>query len=294
MTVVGFIGLGAMGAPMSGNLLKAGYEVWGHDLSPDAMAQFTARGGRAANTPAHLLEHADIVFTMLPTARHVHETYLGDEGIFAHATSRHLLLDSSTIGVGPALRLHEAARERGLRFLDAPVTGAVPAATAGTLVFIVGGRADLAAEAEPVLLQMGKKAVHAGQAGQGQAIKICNNMAAGIIKGAICEAFVLGEKMGVDPKLFFEVASEGSAQSFALNVLCPVPGILPKAPSSHDYRNGFTTSLMHKDLMLACDAAAAVDAPVALARQAAELFGDCAASGYGDLDNSVLYQYLRR
>jgi 3-hydroxyisobutyrate dehydrogenase len=292
MKKIGFIGLGVMGQPMAAHLVRAGHLVKGFDVSPNAVSTFVGAGGTAASSIADAVKDADMVFTMLPAARQAFEVYEGDGGIFSVADSGQILVDSSTLGVPPVKRLHEGAKRRGLKFLDIPVTGASPAAVKGTLVFIAGGEQKLVDEVRPVLMNMGSKCVYAGPAGSGQAIKICNNMAAGVIKTAICEAFALVEKLGIDPKTFFEVASQGSAQSFALNVLCPYPGILENAPSSHGYQGGFATRLMLKDMTLACEAAKLHGAAVPVTEMATRMFEACADHGYGDLDNAVLLKYL--
>jgi len=279
---------------MASHLLKAGHPVKGYDVTPDALAEFTRMGGEAANSIAETVNDVDVVFTMLPAPRHALQVYEGAGGLFALAHTDQILVDCSTLGVPTVRGLHASAQARGLRFLDAPVTGAAVGAVKGTLVFIVGGDEDTAREVEPLFLAMGSRSVYAGTGGNGQAIKVCNNMAAGVIKMAICEAFVLAEKLGIDPRLFFDVASQGSAQSFALNVLCPVPGIVDTAPSSRDYQGGFATRLMHKDMLLACEAASMADAAVPVSRVAAEWFGACAQeSGLADLDNAVMFRYLR-
>lgn len=292
MTAVAFVGLGTMGRPMAGHLLRAGHAVHGYDVSGPVLEEFARMGGQPAGSPAQAAAAADVVFTMLPAPAQVSEVYEGPGGLFEVARPNQALVDCSTLGVPAVQQLHASARNRGCRFLDAPVTGAAVGAVKGTLVFIVGGDLATVREVEPLLTTMGSKCVYAGPGGSGQAIKICNNMAAGVIKMAICEAFVLADRLGVDPKLFFEVASQGSAQSFALNVLCPVPGIVESAPSSHDYQGGFATRLMHKDMMLACDAAELTGAQTPVTRLAAELFGRCSDSGYADLDNAVMYQFL--
>jgi 3-hydroxyisobutyrate dehydrogenase len=293
MKRIGFIGLGTMGIPMSSHLIRAGYKVGGVDIAATARDRFSTAGGEVFDSITSLVQSSDYVFTMLPKAEHVLEAYEGKQGILASARAHQVLIDCSTIGVDPARRIHAITQQRGLKFLDAPVSGAVPAAEAGTLVFMVGGDEATKEELEPVFLRMGSRVVYAGIGGNGQAIKVCNNMAAGIIKIAICEAFLLSERLGIDPKTFFEAASQGSAQSFALNVLCPVPGVLPDAPSSRGYTNGFPTSLMLKDLTLACAAGNATGTPLTIANAAAGMFKECTDNGYGDLDNAVIYQHLR-
>lgn len=289
---IGFIGLGTMGLPMSINLVKAGNSVYGFDLSDQAMRTLTDAGGVAADSIADLMANADIVFTMLPTGPHVIDIYEKADGVMAHATDRHILVDSSTSGVPSARKLHAMGQAKGVRTLDAPVTGAVAGAEAATLTFMVGGDRDTFDQVTPLLKQMGQRIVYAGQAGAGQAVKVCNNMVAGINKIALSEAFILAKKLGVDDKVFFEVASNGSAQSFSLMKTCPVPGLVPTAPSSRNYTNGFTTKLLLKDMVLAQEAAMEVGAGTILGSAASNLYQLCANAGNAERDSGIIYQYL--
>ncbi|AHV91569.1 3-hydroxyisobutyrate dehydrogenase [Bordetella holmesii] len=288
MQRIGFIGLGAMGLPMAVNLLAKGYPVIGFDTQ-DRPA-FVQAGGRVTGTVKDLVAEANIIITMLPNGPAVLE--VAESQVLAHARRGQVLIDCSTIGVPSARKLHAMAADRGVAVLDAPVTGGVAGAQAGTLTIMVGGDETVFAGMRDVLLSMGSKLVYAGAAGNGQAVKICNNMAAGIIKIAISEAFVLARQLGVDEKIFFEVAAAGSAQSFALTRTCPVPGLVENSPSSRDYTNGFATNLMLKDMVLAQEAAMASGAATVLGGAATHLYQLCANAGLGERDNGIIYQYL--
>src|SRR5690554_4360654 len=258
---IGFIGLGAMGYPMAVNMCKKGYDVLGLDIIDTSMQRFVADGGKAATSINDIVEHSEIVVTMLPTGVHVKECLqqLIDAGL-----SQTQLIDFSTTGVESALDVHELGTQHGIRVLDAPVSGGVMGADKGTLAIMVGGDPGDFDAARPVLDAVGKAITYAGGPGCGQAVKICNNMAAGIIKIAISEAFALARSLGVDQKVLFDVASNSSANCFALTSTCPVPGLVPTAPSSHAYQGGFATRLMLKDMKLAQAAAATYGVPVTL------------------------------
>lgn len=288
MGPIGFIGLGAMGLPMARNLLSRGYDVLGFDS--DARPDFIAAGGRMAASVRDVAEQAETIITMLPNGPIVLNVLAN--GILPFARPGQLLVDCSTIGVPSARQLHALAAAQGLRVLDAPVTGGVGGAQAATLTFMIGGDETVFAGARELLSAMGSKLVYAGAASNGQAVKICNNMAAGIIKIAISEAFVLARQLGVDERVFFEVAAAGSAQAFALTKTCPVPGLVETSPSSRDYQNGFATSLMLKDMVLAQEAAMASGAATVLGGAATHLYQLCANAGLGDRDNGIVYQYL--
>ncbi|MFC4278064.1 3-hydroxyisobutyrate dehydrogenase [Achromobacter aloeverae] len=290
MAKIGFIGLGAMGLPMARNLLARGHHVCGHDASPRAIQAWVDAGGAVAPDLADLVAGADVVITMLPSGPIVLDVF--ERGIWPYARNGQVFIDCSTSGVPSARRLHVAAAERGHSMLDAPVTGGVAGAEAATLTFMVGGDAKVFESMKDVLSAMGAKLVYTGGPSTGQAVKVCNNMAAGIIKIAISEAFVLARKLGVEDQVLFDVASAGSAQAFALTRTCPVPGLVASSPSSRDYRNGFATSLMLKDMILAQEAAMSAGAPTVLGGAATHLYQLCAGAGLGDLDNGIVYQYL--
>lgn len=290
MARIGFIGLGNMGAPMAGNLVKAGHEVTGFDLAPAAIEAARARGVTIADTAPAAVAHADIVVTMLPSGKHV---VSATEGLFAAAAKGTLFIDSSTIDVASARTFHEAGRAAGHETLDAPVSGGVGGAEAGTLTFMCGGAADAFAKAEPVLAAMGKKIVHCGDAGAGQAAKICNNMILGISMIGVCEAFVLAEKLGLSHQALYDVASTSSGQCWSLTSYCPVPGPLPTSPANRGYAPGFAAALMLKDLRLSQEAAGQSGAATAMGAAATDLFAAFDAEGNGGKDFSGIIEWLR-
>jgi 3-hydroxyisobutyrate dehydrogenase len=293
MARIGFIGLGNMGLPMAVNLVKAGHEVSGFDLFPQGVEKLRAAGGKAGADIAELAAGSEIVVTMLPAGKHVREVYLDDEGILAKAKPGTLLIDSSTIDVDSARAVEAAAKARGLLMLDAPVSGGVGGAQAGTLTFMVGGADAAFAKAEPVLSVMGKTVVHAGAAGAGQAAKICNNMILGISMIGVSEAFVLAEKLGLDKQKLFDISSKSSGQCWSLTTYCPVPGPVPTSPANRDYQPGFTAAMMLKDLRLAQDAARAGGATTPLGAEAASIYGLYVGQGEGGRDFSGIIQFLR-
>ncbi|MEU8786579.1 3-hydroxyisobutyrate dehydrogenase [Streptomyces sp. NPDC048637] len=289
---IGFIGLGHMGGPMAANLVKAGHRVIGFDLVPGLLAAAAAAGVEAAGSSVAVATAADVVITMLPAGRHVLALYR-DEGLLTAARPGTLFIDCSTIDVADARSAHEAAVAAGMRALDAPVSGGVVGAEAAGLTFMVGGAQAEFAEAEPLLAAMGRKAVHCGGTGAGQAAKICNNMILGISMIAVSEAFVLGESLGLSHQALFDVASTASGQCWALTVNCPVPGPVPTSPANRDYLPGFAASLMAKDLGLAAGAARAGGVPAELGLKAAELYAAYAAGGGADEDFSGILRTLR-
>ncbi|WAL99528.1 3-hydroxyisobutyrate dehydrogenase [Streptomyces sp. Je 1-369] len=292
-STVAFIGLGNMGGPMAANLVAAGHRVVGHDLSADALAAAARRGVVPAASAVETVPGADVVITMLPAGRHVLALYR-DEGLLAAAAPGTLFVDCSTIDVTDARTAHEAAVAAGHRGLDAPVSGGVVGAEAGTLTFMAGGGADEFAEAEPLLAAMGKRAVHCGDAGAGQAAKICNNMILGVSMVAVSEAFVLGESLGLTAQALYDVASTASGQCWALTSNCPVPGPVPASPANRDYQPGFAAALMAKDLGLAAGAARATGVDATLGLRAAELYEEFAAEGGADRDFSAIVRAIRR
>jgi 3-hydroxyisobutyrate dehydrogenase len=293
MTKITFIGLGNMGGPMSANLIKAGHDVSGFDLVPAALEGFTKAGGKPAKSAAAAIAGAEVVVTMLPAGPHVRQAYTGEGGVLASAQPGALLIDSSTIDVETARTVTKAAAERGFDMLDAPVSGGVAGAAAGTLTFMVGGSAAGFERAKPILERMGKTIVHAGPAGNGQAAKICNNMMLAIAMIGVCEGFQLAEKLGLDIQKLFDISAKSSGQSWAMTSYCPVPGPVPTAPSNRDYQAGFTADMMLKDLKLAQQAAQAAGAATPLGAEAAALYQLLAGSGLGAKDFSVMFRFLR-
>jgi 3-hydroxyisobutyrate dehydrogenase len=289
-STIAFIGLGHMGLPMAVNLTKAGHTVTAFDLSEQARGAATEAGVPLAASGAAAAATADVVITMLPKGEHVLAAY---RELLPAASPDTLFIDSSTVDVADARAAHEAATAAGHRFVDAPVSGGVPGATAATLTFMVGADDAVFADAEPILAAMGKRVVHCGGPGVGQAAKICNNMILGVSMIAISEAFVLGEKLGLSHQALFDVAANASGQCWALTSNCPVPGPVPTSPANRDYTPGFAVALMSKDLGLAANAVRAngVDAQLGLA--AAHIYDDFNATGGSGLDFSAIFKQIQ-
>jgi 3-hydroxyisobutyrate dehydrogenase len=293
MSKIAFIGLGNMGGPMSANLLKAGHEVIGFDLVPASLEAFAKAGGEVAKSAAAAVTNAQTVITMLPAGAHVRAVYMGDGGVFPHARKSALLIDSSTIDVETARFVGKAAAEQGFEMVDAPVSGGVGGATAGTLTFMVGGSAAGFERARPILEKMGKTIVHAGAAGNGQAAKICNNMMLAVSMIGVCEGFQLAEKLGLDIQKLFDISSKSSGQCWAMTNYCPAPGPVSAAPSNRDYRAGFTADMMLKDLKLAQQAAQGAGAVTPMGAEAAALYQFLVGAGLGPKDFSVMFRFLK-
>ncbi len=290
MTHVAFIGLGHMGSGMAANLARAGREVRAFDLSEVALAAAEAAGCKRAASTADAVAGADAVVTMLPAGKHVRAVYA--DSVFGAARADAILIDCSTIDIASARAVAAEATTRGLAFVDAPVSGGTAAATGGTLTFMVGGTAPAFARAEAYLAQMGKAVIRAGDAGAGQAAKICNNMLLGASMVATAEAFTLAEKLGLDPQTFFDISSKASGQCWSMTSYCPVPGPVPAAPSNRDYEGGFAAALMLKDLKLALEAAQGADASVPMGAQAEALYQAFANLGGGPKDFSGIIKLL--
>ena len=293
MTKVGFIGLGNMGMPMAQNLLKAAYEVTGFDLNVDATERLAASGGSTANSIADACKAAEVVITMLPAGEQVREAYLGAGGALATVEQGTLLIDSSTIDVVTAREVAQAARDKALAMVDAPVSGGVAGAEAASLTFMVGGDDAAFERARPVLETMGKTIVHAGGPGNGQAAKICNNMILGASMIVVSEAFLLAEKLGLDAQKLFDISSKSSGQCWSMTSYCPVPGLVPTSPANRDYKAGFTAAMMLKDLKLAQAAARATHATTPLGAGAAAVYERFIESGDSSVDFSGIIRYLR-
>jgi 3-hydroxyisobutyrate dehydrogenase len=291
MARVGFIGLGNMGGGMAANLAKKGHDVRAFDLSADALDRAKKAGCLPVGSAAEAAEGAEAVITMLPAGTHVEQVY--EESVFGAASTAAILIDCSTIDVATARRVAQAAAEKGLAAVDAPVSGGIAAANAGTLTFMVGGSEEAFGRAEPFLQDMGKAVIHAGGNGAGQAAKICNNMILGATMIVTCEAFALAERLGLDPQAFYDIASVSSGQSWSMTSYCPVPGVGPESPADHDYQGGFATALMLKDLRLAMAAAEEAGAETPLGAKARELYEAFAAAGNGGLDFSAVITALR-
>jgi 3-hydroxyisobutyrate dehydrogenase len=290
MAIIGFIGLGNMGAPMAANLVKAGEEVAGFDLVAAACRAAAGAGVRMATSAMEAVAEAEVVITMLPGGEQVLSVW---KEVLPAAKADALFIDCSTIDVARARAAHALAGARGLPSLDAPVSGGVGGARAATLTFMVGGAPEAFVRGKPVLERVGKRIVHCGPAGNGQAAKICNNMILGASMIAVSEAFVLGEKLGLSHQALFDVAAASSGQCWSLTTYCPVPGPVPASPANNGYQPGFTAALMLKDLKLAKAAADSVGAKTALGAHAAEIYKDFAERGQGAMDFSAIINFVR-
>ena len=291
MTRIAFLGLGNMGAPMAANLVKAGHTVVGFDPVPAALDHAKDSGVIIAAEAVGAVTDVEIVITMFPSGKHVIDAYR--EGLLAAATPGTLFIDSSTIDVDDARTARSLAVTAGHRGMDAPVSGGVGGATAGTLTFMVGADEADFAVAEPLLSVMGGRIVHCGDSGAGQAAKICNNLILGISMIAVSEAFVLGEKLGLSNQALFDVASTASGQCWALTTNCPVPGPVPASPANHDYQPGFSGALMAKDLGLALGALEASGTAAELGPLAASIYRRFADEGGAGLDFSAIINTIR-
>jgi len=287
---IAFVGLGNMGAPMAANLVKAGHSVAGFDLVAAPKEAAAATGVSARASAREAVADADAIVTMLPAGRHVLASW---SDFLPAARKGALVIDSSTIDVDSARRAHDAGAAAGVLSLDAPVSGGVGGASAGTLTFMCGGSEEAFAKAKPILEAMGKRIVHCGGPGAGQAAKICNNMILGATMIATCEAFTLAEKLGLSAQALFDVASTASGQSWSLTSYCPVPGPVPNSPANRGYKPGFAASLMLKDLRLAQEAAASVGAAAPMGAEAAQLYALFVAAGHGGDDFSGIINFLR-
>jgi 3-hydroxyisobutyrate dehydrogenase len=290
MATIGFIGLGNMGGPMAANLVKAGHRVVAFDLAAASRDQAKSDGAAIAESSVAAVKGAEVVITMLPAGKHV----LGVWGEVVPAMAKGaLIIDCSTIDVESAKQAHALAARHGVASVDAPVSGGTGGAKGATLTFMCGGEEKAFAAAKPVLEKMGKKIVHCGGAGAGQAAKICNNMILGISMIAVGEAFSLAEKLGLSHQALFEVASTSSGQCWSLTSYCPVPGPVPASPANNDYKPGFATALMLKDLTLAQDAARAAGAATPLGQHAQEIYQAFEAAGSGGVDFSGIIRHIR-
>ena len=288
--IIAFIGLGNMGGGMAANLVKNGFAVRAFDLSDAALAKAEAAGATRASSAAEAVAGADAVVTMLPAGKHVEAVY--NDEVFGAAKTGALFLDCSTIDVATARRVIAAAKAKGFRMADAPVSGGIAAANGGSLTFMVGGDDEAFAKAKPILSAMGKAVIHAGSDGNGQAAKICNNMLLGATMVATCEAFAMAEKIGLDAQTFYDISSVSSGQSWSMTSYCPVPGVGPQSPADNGYNGGFAIALMLKDLKLALEAAASVNASVPMGAQAESLYQLLANKGETGQDFSSIIKFL--
>jgi len=292
MSKIGFIGLGNMGGPMVANLIAAGHEVRTFDISADAVARATEAGAVVATSGADAAKGVEVVITMLPAGKHVRSVFLEDDKVMDIVAPGSLLIDCSTIDVVTARAAIAEAEQRGLEMLDAPVSGGIGGATAGTLTFMCGGTESAFARAKPILETMGNNIFHAGDAGAGQAAKVCNNLMLAIQMIAVSEGFALGDKLGIDRQKLFDIASTATSQCWAMTSYCPVPGPVPTSPANRDYEAGFTVAMMLKDLLLAREASGEVDANTPLGAQATDMFASFAGEGNEGLDFSAIFKHI--
>ncbi|GAB2944684.1 MULTISPECIES: 3-hydroxyisobutyrate dehydrogenase [Aquaspirillum] len=285
---IAFIGLGNMGGPMALNLLKGGFAVTVFDLSASAVARLTEAGATAADSASAAAQQAEVVITMLPAGKHVEAVYLNEGGVLDHAPAGALLIDCSTIAADAARKVAAAAQARGFTMIDAPVSGGVGGAAAGTLTFIVGGSTEALEQARPVLEKMGKNIFHAGDSGAGQVAKICNNMLLGILMAGTSEALALGVANGLDPKVLSDIIAKSSGRNWATELYNPWPGVMDNVPASREYSGGFGTDLMLKDLGLAEEAAISAKQAIPLGAQARQLYALHSGLGHGGLDFSSI------
>ena len=294
MSKIGFIGLGNMGLPMAKNLVAAGHDVTGFDLSDAAKTALQEAGGAAADTIAATVADAEIIVSMLPAGKHVTAVYTEADGVIANAADGALLIDSSTIDVDTARAVSAKADASGFAMVDAPVSGGVGGAAAGTLTFMVGGTAEAFAAAKSVLDIMGQNIFHAGGSGNGQVAKICNNMLLGISMIGTAEAFMLGQKLGLDAQTLFDISSTASGQCWSMTSYCPAPGPVPTSPANKGYAPGFTAAMMLKDLLLSQEAAGSAAAATPMGQRATELYTQMADAGDADMDFSGIMQMLQK
>jgi 3-hydroxyisobutyrate dehydrogenase len=290
MAGIAFIGLGNMGGPMAANLVKAGHKVTAFDLVAASRDQARADGAVIAETSVAAVRGCDVVITMLPAGKHVLSVW---NEVVPAMTKGALIIDCSTIDVESAKQAHALASKHGVGSIDAPVSGGTGGARGATLTFMCGGNETAFAAAKPVLEKMGKRIVHCGGSGAGQAAKICNNMILGVSMIAVGEAFALAEKLGLSHQALFDVASTSSGQCWSLTSYCPVPGPVPTSPANNDYKPGFASALMVKDLTLAQDAAKAAGAATPLGKHAQEIYRDFDAAGNGGVDFSGIIRHVR-
>lgn len=288
MTQIAFIGLGHMGLPMARNLLNAGHSLSVFDLVASAVNELAAAGARAASSAADAVSGAEVVISMLPASRHVEGLYLGDAGLLSAIAPGSLVLECSTIAPEAARKVHQAAAARGIALLDAPVSGGTAGAAAGTLTFMVGGAATTLERARPILAGMGKNIFHAGPEGAGQVAKVCNNQLLAVHMIGTAEAMALGVANGLDPATLAEIMRQSSGGNWSLEKYNPWPGVMPNAPASKDYRDGFAAELMAKDLGLAQEAAQATASSTPMGALALQLYRLLLKQGQGKLDFSAV------
>jgi 3-hydroxyisobutyrate dehydrogenase len=290
---IGFIGTGTMGQPMLANLVKKGFAVVAYDVIPAALDAAARLGAARAGSIREAAADSDLVITMLPSSANVEAAYLGADGLIDAPIAERLCVDMSTIDPGTSQRVAARLNERRIRFLDAPVSGGVGGAAAGTLAIMVGGDARDLEEARPALAAMGSNVIHVGAVGAGEVAKLCNNLISGSALIAVAEAFRIGEAFGVDPQILTNVIAKSSGATWVMEHMHPVPGIVDSAASSRQYAPGFMTDLMAKDLALAVNAAREKRVPVAVAAAAQQLYRMASSHGLGREDFSAVYKFLK-
>lgn len=297
MATIAFIGLGNMGGPMAANLVKAGHQVHVYDLSQTALQHAVEHGASAADSAIAAVDGAEFIISMLPAGKHVAGVYLGSEqseGLINHIAQGALVIDSSTIDAQTSIVVGKALAEKGINFIDAPVSGGVGGATAGTLSFMVGGSEQDFNRAKPVLENMGKNIFHAGEVGAGQIAKVCNNMLLSVLMVGTSEALQLGIANGLDPKVLSEIMSKSSGSNWTLDVYNPCPEVMENVPSSNNYQGGFMVDLMAKDLGLAMDTAVHSQSSTPMGSLARSLYAMHAAKGNGKLDFSSIFNQFNK
>lgn len=294
MAKIAFIGLGNMGGPMAVNLVKNNHNVCVFDLSENAIEEVVSVGATRAETPAAAVQDADFVVTMLPAGKHVESVYLDEDGLINHLSHNTLVIDSSTIDAGTAQKVAAQLSDKGIHFIDAPVSGGVGGAKAGTLTFIVGGEADDFAKAKPVLEAMGKNIFHAGSHGAGQVAKVCNNMLLSVLMAGTAEALQLGIDNGLDPKVLSDIMLESSGRNWTLELYNPCPDVMENVPSSNNYEGGFMVDLMAKDLGLAMDTAVKSQSSTPMGSLARSLYALHAGQGNGKKDFSSIFEAFNK
>jgi len=292
MTKVSFIGLGNMGLPMAKNLVKAGHDITGFDLVEGQLTELVKSGGKVSENLNDTLKNSEVVITMLPSGKHVKSVYLGEEGIIKNSPAGLLLIDSSTIDVESAREVEDVANKSDLKMLDAPVSGGVTGAEAGTLTFMVGGDEGAFEKGKELLDIMGGNVIHAGQAGNGQVAKICNNMLLAISMIGTSEAFNLAERLGLDSQTFYDISSTASGQCWSMTSYCPVPGPVPTSPANNNYKPGFSSALMLKDLRLSQEASKITNAGTPLGAHSTEIYEKMEEGGYDNLDFSGVIKLI--
>ncbi|XP_026729118.1 probable 3-hydroxyisobutyrate dehydrogenase, mitochondrial [Trichoplusia ni] len=289
---VAFLGLGNMGGFMAANIAKKGFNVRGYDPSKEALAAAAKNGVTSATSIAEAVDGADVVVSILPSNKVVLDAYLGDDGVVKHSAKGTLLIDSSTVDPNVPKQIFGVAQEAGKNFTDAPVSGGVMGAQNATLAFMAGGRKEDFERSLPILQCMGIKHFHCGEIGSGQVAKLTNNMLMGITGMATAECMNMGIKMGLNPKVLLDVLNNSSARSWSTEVYCPVPGLVPTAPSSRNYDNGFKNELMVKDLELASNMALGIRSPIPLGAVATQLYRVVQSRGFGQKDFSYVFKLL--